>query len=238
MRAERPEAGEAEETAAVGGVSGGGEAGGAEGTGGTAETAGTDKDAAARSEGGREAAGATAHGGAAGAGVDADDHGEGAIEGEILEGADEAESLRQEADQARDQYLRLTADFDNFRKRTQREKQDWSRYASQSMMEKLLPVIDNLDAASAAVAGAGQEMTNMAEGFRLIQKQLTDILSQEGLAEIPALGEMFDPNVHEAVMTVSCGDGQEDNQIVMVMRKGYMFKDKVLRPAMVQVAKN
>ena len=143
-----------------------------------------------------------------------------------------------EIERLRDQYLRLNADFDNYRKRTQRDKQEWIRYSSQGIVEKLLGVIDNFDAAAGSVGGSRQDAKSVAEGFLMIHKQLSDILSREGLSEIPALGETFDPNVHEAVMTVSPGEGQKDNEIVMVMRKGYMYKDKVLRPSMVQVAKD
>jgi len=92
--------------------------------------------------------------------------------------------------------------------------------------------------AAAAMADAGQDAASVAEGLQMIHRQLVDVLGQEGLTEIPALGEAFDPNVHEAVMAVSPGEGQRDNEVVMVMRKGYMFKDKVLRPSMVQVAKD
>ncbi|MCL1849602.1 MAG: nucleotide exchange factor GrpE [Clostridiales bacterium] len=162
-----------------------------------------------------------------------------AIDGEVVAGDDGgAEEAQESMDQLKDRILRLNADFDNFRKRTQREKLDWGRYASQSMIEKLLPVADNMDAAMAALASAGDEAKSVSEGFVMIHKQLVDVLANEGLTEIPALGEAFDPNVHEAVMMVSPAEGQADNQVVMVVRKGYMFKDKVLRPAMVQVAKS
>ncbi|MCL2122186.1 MAG: nucleotide exchange factor GrpE [Clostridiales bacterium] len=167
-----------------------------------------------------------------------DDPDEEALNGEILEGAEEGEAERDDKEAIQNRYLRLNADFDNFRKRTQKEKEDWSRYASQRIVEKLLPVIDNLDAAAIAVANAGEESRNVADGYLMIHKQLTDILSHEGLTEIPALDKSFDPNVHEAVMTVSLAEGQAENQVVVVLRKGYMFKDKVLRPAMVQVAKS
>ena len=163
---------------------------------------------------------------------------EGAGMGETADSAEPMESPQQKIDQLNDQFLRLTADFDNYRKRMLRDKEDWSRYASQSIVGKLIPVVDNLDAAALAVEGAGQEAKGVAEGFLMIHKQLAEILGQEGLKEIPALGEAFDPNVHEAVMTVERGEGQEDNEVVMVLRKGYMFKDKVLRPSMVQVAKD
>ena len=160
------------------------------------------------------------------------------IQAEILEGTPGPESETDEAGQLRDQLLRLSADFDNFRKRAQKEKQDWSLYASQNIMEKLLPVADSFDAAVNAVANAGQEAKNMAEGFLLIHRQFTEILNQAGLKEINALGEIFDHNIHDAVMTVNRAKDQEENQIVLVLRKGYMFHDKVLRPAMVQVAKD
>ncbi|MCL2166283.1 MAG: nucleotide exchange factor GrpE [Clostridiales bacterium] len=166
------------------------------------------------------------------------DEPEEAIDGEILEGTEEEEAEREDKEALQNRYLRLNADFDNFRKRTQKEKEDWSRYASQRIVEKLLPVIDNLDAAAVAVANAGEDSSNVAEGYLMIHKQLTDILSHEGLTEIPALDKAFDPNVHEAVMTVGRAEGQAENQVVVVLRKGYMFKDKVLRPAMVQVAKD
>lgn len=161
----------------------------------------------------------------------------GAVTGEILEDSEAGAKSQQEIEQLKDQLLRLNADFDNFRKRTSRDKQDWSRYASQTIVEKLLPVVDGLDAAAMAVNSSGREAKSVAEGFLMIQKQLLDILGQEGLAEIPALDQEFDPNVHDAVMTVACTEDQKDNQIVMVLRKGYMYKDKVLRPSMVQVAK-
>ena len=167
-----------------------------------------------------------------------DDEEDGLADDPETEAVDETQAALAEAAQWRDQLLRMTADFDNFRKRMQRDKEEWSRYASQHLLEKLIPVADNLDAAALAVADAGPEARNLAEGFLMIHKQLTDVLSQEGLAEIPALGELFDPNVHEAMMTVERADGQADNEVVMVMRKGYRFKDKVLRPAMVQVAKD
>lgn len=161
-------------------------------------------------------------------------------EGSVEEAAADGEGQRdpqEDMEQLRDQFLRLNADFDNYRKRMQRDREDWSRYASQSFMEKLLPVVDNLDAAVSAMANVSQEVKTVAEGFLMIHKQLVEALNQEGLAEIPALGALFDPNIHEAVMTVRPGENEADGQVVMVIRKGYMFKDKVLRPAMVQVAK-
>ena len=160
------------------------------------------------------------------------------LDGEVLEADEEQEADGNEGEDWKDRFLRLSADFDNFRKRTIRDKEDWSRYASQSMMEKLLPIADNLDAAEAAVMNAGAEAQSVAEGLRMIQRQFIEVLSQEGLSEIQALGEVFDPTIHEAVMTVAPADGQRENEVTAVFRKGYMYKDKVLRPSMVQVAKD
>jgi molecular chaperone GrpE len=150
---------------------------------------------------------------------------------------DKSNSLQKELDQTKDQLMRLSADFDNFRKRTQREKEEWGRYAAQSLFEKLLPVLDGLDNATAAVETMSAESKKTVEGFMMLQKQLLDILNQEGLKEIPALGESFDPNIHEAIMQVAPEAGEKDNQIVMVLRKGYMYRERVLRASMVKVAK-
>ena len=162
------------------------------------------------------------------------------LEGELLEAEEVQELNGENAEEWKDRFLRLSADFDNFRKRTLRDKEDWSKYASQNIMEKLLPIADNLDAAEAAVTNAntGAEAQSLAEGLRMIHRQFMDVLGQEGLSEIPSLGELFDPNVHEAVMTVATAAGQKENEIAAVLRKGYLYKDKVLRPSMVQVAKN
>jgi len=147
------------------------------------------------------------------------------------------EALEKELTQTKEQLLRLTADFDNYRKRTVREKAEWGNYAVQCFIEKILPVLDGLEQATATVSAMSAEAQKTIEGFLMIHRQLLDILSQEGLKEIPALGETFDPNMHEAMMQAPPEEGQKDNEIVMVFRKGYMFKDKVIRASMVKVAK-
>ena len=139
--------------------------------------------------------------------------------------------------QTKDQLLRLSADFDNFRRRTQKDKEDWSHYAVQNMIEKFLPVLDGLDHAMTAVESAGPETQKVLDGFMMIQKQFADILQQEGLKEIQALNQPFDPNFHEAVIHAAPAEGEEDNQVVMVLRKGYTFRDRLLRPSMVKVTK-
>lgn len=148
-----------------------------------------------------------------------------------------ADQTALELAQTKDRLLRLSADFDNFRRRTQKDKEDWSHYAVQNMIEKFLPVLDGLDHAVAAVETAGPETRKVLDGFMMIHKQFADILQQEGLKEIQALNQPFDPNFHEAVIHAAPEEGQEDNHVVMVLRKGYTFRDRLLRPSMVKVTK-
>ena len=126
--------------------------------------------------------------------------------------------------------LRLYADFDNYRKRAAKEKLESYTDATAQVMGKLLPVIDNL----ARAISANTEETPFSNGVKMVSKQLDDVLSGLGLEMIASLGEQFDPNFHYAVMTDSIED-KEDNEIVEVMQEGYLFKGKVIRPAMVKV---
>jgi len=151
--------------------------------------------------------------------------------------AGQAEQTALELAQTKDQLLRLSADFDNFRKRTQKDKEDWSHYAVQNLLEKFLPILDGLDNAIAAVGSAGPETQKVLDGFLMIHKQFSDILQQEGLKEIQALNQPFDPNFHEAVIHAAPEEGQADNQVVMVLRKGYTYRERLIRPSMVKVTK-
>lgn len=143
-----------------------------------------------------------------------------------------------ELEEAKEHILRLHADFDNYRKRMQKEKEEWFQYASQGVIEKLLPVVDNLERALEVVDNLNEETKNLFSGFALIKRQLSEVLEKEGVNPVPALGEKFDPNIHEAIMQVPVEDGQEENQIVEELRKGYRYKEKILRPSLVKVAKN
>ncbi len=132
--------------------------------------------------------------------------------------------------------MRLQADFDNFRKRTQREKEELSHYASQKIITALLPILDDFDRAMQAAQGQSELHESYWTGLEMVYRQLRTVLEKEGLEEIPALGQPFDPNIHEAVMTCPATDEIEDNTVAQVLRKGYKMKDKVIRAAMVQVA--
>lgn len=132
--------------------------------------------------------------------------------------------------------LRLQADFDNYRRRSQREREDLSQYASVKVVTALLPVLDDLERALAAPQPEGENCDSLKTGVQMIQRQLLDVLAKEGLQEIETLGQPFDPYIHEAVMQCEAAEGVEENTITMVLRKGYKMKEKVIRAAMVQVA--
>ena len=145
---------------------------------------------------------------------------------------DEKEEVKEEGKEESDdlRYLRLMADFQNYRKRAEKEKRDLYSYANEKIMTDLLTVMDNFERALEHDAGDGFK-----EGIEMIFKQLTDVLEKDGLAEIPALGEEFDPNVHNAVMTEETED-YESGKVSGVLQKGYTLNGKVIRPAMVKVA--
>ena len=127
-------------------------------------------------------------------------------------------------------YLRLMADFQNYKKRVEKEKRDLYSYANEKIMGDLLTVMDNFERALEHDADE-----TFKEGIEMIFKQLSDALEKDGLAEIPALREQFDPNVHSAVMTEETED-YESGKVSGVMQKGYTLNGKVIRPTMVKVA--
>ena len=146
---------------------------------------------------------------------------------------DDAAVLTEQLKEAEEKYLRLYADFENFRKRSLKEKADAMIYACSPLMEKLIGVVDNFERA----LGDKGDDSPLCEGMKMVHKQLTDILAQEGLSEIKSTGEQFDPNKHNAVMVENNAD-IPDEQITKELQKGYVFKDKVVRPSMVAVNKH
>ncbi len=141
------------------------------------------------------------------------------------------------ADELRDQLLRTVADMDNLRKRAAREKQDAIRYANESMLEKLVPVLDNFEAAVLATASAeGGSVDALKQGVTMILSQFKNVLAEAGLEEISAQDKPFDPNLHEAVSQQVSKDVPE-GQVIQQLRKGYKLKDRLLRPATVVVSK-
>jgi molecular chaperone GrpE len=145
--------------------------------------------------------------------------------------AADAAALRAETQQLRDRVLRTLADFDNFRKRTEREKADFFKYALAGPMRDLLPVLDNFDRA----LEHAEEGDDFHKGVALIYKQLFDVLQRNGLKPIDQAGVPFDPNIHEAVVREENPD-VPSHTVVAILQKGYFLHDRLLRPAMVKVA--
>ncbi len=141
--------------------------------------------------------------------------------------------LEKEAAEYKDQWLRAAADYKNFKRRTDQERADLIRGASAGLVLKLLPVLDDLQRAISSVT---PEVANSAwyGGFKLIPQKLQTVLESEGVAPIQAVGQDFDPNFHEAVIYEAAGADQE-NKVVAELQKGYMLRDRVLRPTMVKV---
>ncbi|ABO51007.1 GrpE protein [Desulforamulus reducens MI-1] len=138
----------------------------------------------------------------------------------------------EESEQNYNRALRLQADYENLRRRTRQEREDLIKFGSEQLIQGLLPVMDNFER---ALANAGDGGEKFISGVEMIYRQLNEVLSREGLEPIPAQGEQFDPNVHDAVMQVQDSD-EPENTVVEELRKGYYLKGKVIRPSMVKVA--
>jgi molecular chaperone GrpE len=144
------------------------------------------------------------------------------------------EKLRAERDALVDRLARLQAEFENARKRTAREQQEFREYAVSDAMKSLLPSLDSFERALQTSAGDKSEFRG---GVELIYKQLQDALVKLGLRPIPAKGEPFDPHLHQAIEMVDT-DEAEDHHVLEELQRGYKLKDRLLRPSMVRVARN
>lgn len=150
-----------------------------------------------------------------------------------------AEMLRtvtEERDNLQDLLVRKQAEFENFRKRADKERNEWIQYASSELMRELLNVLDSFELAlKDTPAGEGASVEDMRKGFELIHKQMLDTLTRFGLEPTPAVGLKFDPHVHQAV-TTEATDAAGENTVLEELRKGYLIRGRLLRPAMVKVA--
>jgi len=140
-----------------------------------------------------------------------------------------------ENEQLKEALKRQKADFDNYRRRTQKEKEQLRDAAKESLVAELLPVLDNFERAIAS-AKTATDVESVRKGIEMVAEQLNAILRGEGLERIDALGSQFDPALHEALEVEERTDVPE-GQITQVLRPGYRFKDRVIRPALVKVAK-
>lgn len=154
--------------------------------------------------------------------------------------SEQLEELKQraaKADENWDRLLRTTADFDNYKKRAAREKQDAIKYGNESLLEKLIPVLDTFDMAMAAAQNSDPKAVQALQtGINMVHQQLRSTLADAGLEEINAAGKAFDPNLHEAVSQQETTEAPEGH-VLQQMRKGYKLRERLLRPATVVVAK-
>lgn len=146
----------------------------------------------------------------------------------------ELSKLQAELEEQQQRVLRTQADFDNFRRRTQKEKEDLAKYASSLLITELLPVIDNFERAL-STGTDNPEVSSYAKGVEMIFRQLEGVLKAEGLEEMNSVGQPFNPEYHQAIMQVE-SDEYEEGIVVEEVQKGYKLKDRVLRPAMVKVS--
>lgn len=151
------------------------------------------------------------------------------------EAAAEDNSKKAEAEENGDaKYLRLMAEFQNYKKRVAKEKSDIHSYANEKIVTELLEVLDNFERALAT--DNSTDVEGYSQGMKLIFDQLLGVLTKSGLVEVKALGEEFDPNMHNAVMTAD-SEEYDSNKVCSVLQKGYTLNGKVIRPSMVTVAK-
>ncbi len=147
---------------------------------------------------------------------------------------EENKKLQEAYDKLNQQYIRLAADFDNYRKRQEQERESLVKYGTENALKKMLEVLDNFERGQKALEGV-EDSEKIKECFQLVHKQVWDTLSKLGLEEIKAVGEEFDPNFHEAVMQTPTTEHPE-HTVINELQKGYKVGDKILRPTLVNVA--
>jgi molecular chaperone GrpE len=171
------------------------------------------------------------------------------LTGEVIDNASRPDAGQQELEELREKldakekevkehyerYLRQVAELDNFKKRINREKEDAIRYANENLIKDILPVIDNLERAIAHAQGGGNGKP-LVEGVEMVLRGLLDVFGKHGVVQVPAVGEVFDPGKHEAMAQVESSQ-YEPNTVVDEHHRGYLLRDRLLRPALVTVAK-
>lgn len=148
--------------------------------------------------------------------------------------SEDNKELQDAYDKLNQQYIRLAADFDNYRKRQEQERENLVKYGTETALKKMLEVLDNFERGQKALEGV-EDSEKVKECFQLVHKQVWDTLSKLGLEEIKAVGEEFDPNFHEAVMQTPTTEHPE-HTVINELQKGYKVGDKILRPTLVNVA--
>ncbi|MBW2603593.1 MAG: nucleotide exchange factor GrpE [Deltaproteobacteria bacterium] len=146
------------------------------------------------------------------------------------------ESLEKESKESHDRLLRASAEFENYKKRAAREMNDFRKFANESFVKAMLPVIDNLDRAIESSNNEKPAENSMLEGVNMTLKEILKVLEQFGVKRFDSIGDTFDPCIHQAVMQEET-EGHAENSVVKELQKGYMIHDRLLRPAMVIVSK-
>lgn len=158
----------------------------------------------------------------------------GIFDGLFKKSDEDFKKLKEAYDTLNNQYLRLAADFDNYRKRQESERESLIKFGMEQALRKMIEIADNFARAEKALVTV-EDCEKAKEAFNVLNKQFKDSLTKLGLEEIKAEGEMFDPNFHEAVMQVPTDEHPEET-VIQEMQKGYKYGDKVLRPSMVSVS--
>ncbi len=154
---------------------------------------------------------------------------------EVVEGAESIEALKEALNQKNEALLRTVAEYQNYRKRVEKEKQDIMKYANDKIMKDLITVHDNFERAIGAMDKENEALTSVVSGVEMIKKSFDDILDRYGVKEIDAEGQPFNPEHHHAVMTED-KEGVEGSTVLEVFQKGYTLHERVIRPAMVKVS--
>ena len=157
------------------------------------------------------------------------------LKGEIGDANAKMVGMEDQVAAMKDQYLRLNADFDNFRKRTLKEKENLASSAKGDFVKALLPVLDNFDLAEQNIKGSTEGEEKILTGYQNMHKQLMEILSSQGLQVVAGVGEPFDPNDHEAIMREE-NDEMDEDTIIEEFRKGYKIGSSLIRASMVKVS--
>lgn len=152
----------------------------------------------------------------------------------VEEGSEELNKVKEDLENLNNQYLRLAADFDNYRKRQAQERESLLKYGTEEALKKLIEVLDNFDRAKQSINSV-EDCQKLRETFDILHKQTTDSLTKMGLEVIETEGQKFDPMFHDAVMQTPTDEYPEET-IIKELQKGYKLADKVLRPALVDVA--
>ncbi|MGA7143878.1 MAG: nucleotide exchange factor GrpE [Desulfobacterales bacterium] len=154
----------------------------------------------------------------------------------LKEMEEKVESLKKEATENHDRLLRMAAEFENYKKRTAREMNDFRKFANESFVKAMLPVVDSLDLAITSASNDQQANSSLLEGVTMTLKEIYKVFEQFGITPIESMGKTFDPAFHQAMMQEET-EAYPENTVSRELQKGYMIHDRLLRPAMVVVSK-